>query len=111
MKIKEGANIQGLDIRMRPVLIAADRIWEEHGQRLVVTSGLDGAHSAGSLHYYGRAVDFRIRDFDAQTVSLVFVALKKELDALGNKYISYYDVVLHKTHIHVEYDPKKGGKI
>jgi hypothetical protein len=109
MKIKEGASLQGLDIRMRPVLIVANQIWRVHGQELVITSGTDGAHSAGSLHYYGRAVDLRIRDFDAQTVSLVFVALKKELDDLGNKYISYYDVVQHKTHIHAEYDPRKGS--
>ena len=99
MKIKEGASIQGLDIRMRPALIAADRIWKELGQELVVTSGLDGEHSAGSLHYYGYAVDFRIRYFTARQA---FKAKNDLALSLGND----YDVILHSSHMHVEYDPR-----
>jgi len=100
MKIKEGASIQGLDIRMRPALIVADRIWKELGQELVVTSGLDGEHSAGSLHYYGRAVDFRTRYFNEREVADAKLFLSR---ALGPD----FDVILHSTHIHVEYDPVK----
>tara|TARA_R110001583_G_scaffold34551_1_gene115878 strand:- start:26827 stop:27126 length:300 start_codon:yes stop_codon:yes gene_type:complete len=98
MQIKEGASLQGLDIRMRSALITADRIWQQHGQELVVTAGLDGTHSAGSLHYYGRAIDLRTRYFDKAAA----VAVAGELrDALG----SDFDVVLHSSHVHVEYDP------
>lgn len=32
------------------------------GEPLVVTSGKDGAHAVGSLHYDGRAVDLRTKD-------------------------------------------------
>ena len=100
MKIKEGVILAGLDIKMRPVLIKADRIWFEHGQELVVTSGLEGTHSAGSLHYYGLALDFRTRYFDdKQVVEDVYDILSRSLSV-------NYDVVLHSTHIHVEYDPK-----
>jgi hypothetical protein len=99
MKIKENASIQGLNIKMRPVLIWADKIWEEHGQELVITAGLDGAHSAGSLHYYGLALDLRTRYFDAETKHLVYAKLKSSLSR-------DYDVILHGSHIHVEYDPK-----
>ncbi len=98
MKIKDGANIHGLDIHMRPVLIEADRIWKNNGQEAVVTSGLDGVHSAGSLHYYGRAVDFRTRYFDELHKRKVAKLLR---EALGGS----YDVIEHSTHIHVEYDP------
>ena len=97
MKIKEGASIQGLDIRMRSALIAADKLWITHGHELVITSGLDGEHSAGSLHYYGLAVDFRTRYFDVMCQRRISKTLGLEL---GNN----FDVILHKSHIHVEYD-------
>lgn len=100
MIIKEGASLQGLQIVMRPVLIAADKVWKEHDQELVVTSGTDGTHSAGSLHYYGLALDFRTRYFSETDKNTVYSELIKELDP------RLYDVILHNTHIHVEYDPK-----
>lgn len=101
MKIKEGASIVGLNIVMRQVLIASDRIWAEHGQELVITSGRDGIHSAGSLHYYGYAVDLRTRYFkDQDEVEQVYKQLRLALS-------SDYDVILHDTHIHVEYDKAK----
>lgn len=99
MEIKEGASLQGLLLPMRPVLLAADGIWKKYEQELVVTSGTDGAHSAGSLHYYGLALDFRTRYFDDITRRKVG---KELIEALGN----HYDVVIHSSHIHVEYDPK-----
>lgn len=99
MKIKDGASIQGVNIKIRPALIAADRIWKEHGQELVITAGLDGAHSAGSLHYYGLALDMRTRYFDVGTKQLVADKLKTSLGP-------DFDVVVHNSHIHVEYDPK-----
>lgn len=99
MKIKDGASIQGIDIKIRPALIAADRIWKEHGQELVITSGLDGAHSAGSLHYYGLAIDCRTRYFTSETKCLVADKLKLSLS-------NDFDIVVHGSHIHIEYDPK-----
>lgn len=98
MKIKPGANIQGLDIRMRPALITADRIWRKVGHELVITAGLDGEHSAGSLHYYGLAVDMRSKYFSEAEKQVVVANLS---NALGKD----FDVVPHTTHIHVEFDP------
>lgn len=97
IKIKEGASIVGLKIEMRPALIEADKIWNAYGQPLTITCGLDGEHSAGSLHYYGYAVDLRIRDFTEIQKQTAWANLKSKLGVA-------YDVVLHKTHIHVEYD-------
>lgn len=103
MKIKEGVILAGLDIRMRPVLIAAERIWQKAGHELVVTSGLEGTHSAGSLHYYGLALDFRTHYLNAEQLPELAEKLR---EALGPD----YDVVIEKTHIHVEYDPEDEGE-
>jgi len=100
MKIKEGVVMTGLQLQMRDVLIAADQIWKDAGQELVVTEGTGGTHSAGSLHYYGYALDLRSRDFSLAELNDVVDKLNK---ALG----SYYNVVVHNTHIHVEYDKAK----
>ena len=99
MKIKSGVILNGLNINMRKVLILADKLWAENGQELVITAGLDGAHSPGSLHYYGLALDLRTRYFDLRTQEIIAQRLS---DGLGDD----YDVVLHRSHIHVEYDPK-----
>ncbi len=96
MKIKKGVNIQGIDIRIRPVLIASEAIWKKHGKEVVVTGGMEGEHSAGSFHYYGLALDLRIHYFTKTEKNDVFQELKRGLG-------SSFDVVLHRTHIHVEY--------
>ena len=97
MQIKEGVILAGLNIKMRNVLTLAEDIWEAHDQELVVTSGLDGVHSAGSLHYYGLALDFRTKYFRPGEKNLVADELRQALQ--GD-----YDVVVENSHIHVEYD-------
>jgi len=97
MKLKHGVSLVGLHLPMRKVLIEAERIWKAHGKELVVTSGLDGQHSARSLHYYGYAVDLRTRYFDTVTTMKVANELRS---ALGEK----YQVIVERNHIHVEYD-------
>lgn len=88
--------LNGLQLQMRKVLIIADKIWRSNGHELVITCGLDGIHSPGSLHYYGYALDLRNRYFlDHQKETIVKI-LKTQLGI-------NYDVILHKTHIHVEY--------
>lgn len=97
MQIKEGVSLVGLKLVMRPVLVTAAKIWKRYGQELVVTCGPGGTHSPGSLHPYGYALDLRSRYFDAGTKIYVIESLQKELGA-------DYDVISHRTHIHVEYD-------
>lgn len=99
MKLKDGVSLAGLSLAMRPVLMAAAKIWADNGQELVVTSGLDGVHAASSLHYYGYALDFRTRYFEENTKLLVLRQLSDEL----RKYHNDYRVISHDTHIHVEY--------
>lgn len=97
MKIKEGVILSGLQLPMRDCLLFANNIWKDLDQELVITSGLDGTHSAGSLHYYGYALDFRTRYFSDVQKQIAFDDLT---DSLG----SDYNVIWHTSHIHVEYD-------
>ena len=87
--------MNGLDIRMRPVLQSASKIWDELGEELVVTSALEGQHSAGSLHFYGLALDFRTRYFSEHEAQKAFVLLTEALPD--------FIVVLEETRIHVQY--------
>jgi hypothetical protein len=96
MQIKQGANIAGIRIPLREALMVADNIWTTHGQELVVTSGLDGTHSPGSLHYYGYAIDLRTRYFSEEEKRKVFEKLKIRLK-------EPFRVIYHKTHIHIEW--------
>lgn len=101
--IKPGVRLDGLDLqRMAPVIESvADEFSARHVQPMI-TSGLDGHHKKGSLHYDGRALDWRTRDLRKWERK---PAAKKIRAMLGRD----YDVVLESTHLHIEYDPKGGG--
>lgn len=101
MKTKnESVNIWGLDINMRIALVHADEVYRENGHELVITSARDGMHSAGSLHYYGLAIDTRTRFFTETEKLKVFEEIQGRLYPLG------FDVVNESNHFHIEYDPK-----
>jgi hypothetical protein len=100
MQLKRGVKMQGLNIKMRIALMYAEEIWKSYDrpEGVTVTSAVDGLHSAGSLHYYGYALDFRIHYFTPEEA----LAVSRELsECLGND----FDVILESDHIHVEYDP------
>jgi len=99
LKLTKGVRMAGLDIKMRPVLLAAGMIWDLEGQDLIVTSALDGEHSPGSLHYYGLAIDFAVRAFDDDVKRNITFKLREELGRA-------YDVINEGDHIHVEWDPR-----
>ena len=66
----------------------------------LVTSGAEGEHSPGSLHYSGNALDFRTRDLTSYQVVCLVGRISQ---ALGPDYdvLDEYD----PPHLHVEYDP------
>ena len=81
--------------------LVADRVWVEHGrpEGVTITSVVDGVHSKGSLHYVGMAIDLRTRYFNREKQ----VEIRADL---ASKLTDEFDVVLEKSHIHVEFDPK-----
>jgi len=96
-----GVIIAGLDIRMRPAMIAAEAVYVALGRKeAVITAGLDGDHSAGSLHPYGLAIDLRT----GHEINFTLDEKQKAVDLLREKLGIAFQVILHTTHIHVEYD-------
>jgi hypothetical protein len=67
--------------------------FEANGEDLLITSIREGTHSAASLHYMGRAFDFR---YPVGTWALDLE------DVLGPG----WDVVFYEGHVHAEFDPK-----
>ena len=64
----------------------------------VITSGVEGKHMPGSLHYVGKAFDFRIRHVQPDCRIELTAALQA---ALGDE----FDVILEEDHIHIEFQP------
>lgn len=91
-------NLYGLHPMMQIANMKAAVIWHGYGLDLVITSGNDSKHMPGSLHYHGRACDYRIWGMSDEIVHDVVNLLKQKLGP-------DYDVVLEKDHIHCEYDP------
>lgn len=101
---KDGVKLIGLHAAM---LIAVHIVQEEfarYGLDTVITSGNDSTHSTKSLHYKGRAFDFRTRHA-VGVISGIYLAIKKRLTPIG------FDVLYENPgganqHLHIEYDPK-----
>ena len=102
MHVKDNTvNIVDLAPQLVMLLPVIDQIYhDEYNTELVITSGKDGIHKQGSLHYEGKAVDLRIWNIWDSLIA----RLKKELGP-------DFDVVLEKDHIHLEWDPKHDKKI
>jgi len=90
-------------IRTKPGVILAG-IRPEMSQTLdlielrgdVITSGREGEHKVGSLHYQGLAVDVRWGLNKQQQID-------DYIRTLGDA----FEIVPEPTHIHIEYDPRK----
>ena len=96
LKFKDGVVWKDMHPRIEAALPILDEIYQDVKTECVVTSGRDGKHMEGSLHYEGKALDIRTYN--------VLEALVKEIkDSLGVG----YDVILEKDHIHIEWDPKQ----
>jgi hypothetical protein len=100
MELANGAIISGLQLEMRNVLIVADEVYNDYGEELTITCGLNGVHSSGSLHYYGYAIDLRVNFFEKGKKNIVFNSLRSRLKQIS----PFYDLVFHDTHIHIEFD-------
>jgi len=113
MKWKRGTSYVGLRLPMRKVLVEGERIWRALGRELVVTSAVDGQHSAGSLHYYGLGLDLRTwwwSDAEAEDAAC------RLRQALGPEYYVQYEPAIWRhgkrkrgAHIHVDYRGRRTG--
>jgi uncharacterized protein YcbK (DUF882 family) len=79
--------------------MVADEVYRTWSTIMVVTHVTDGQHMRKSLHYAGAAADLRTHTLPEGKVKQVATEVA---EALGGE----FDVVLEKTHLHVEWDPK-----
>jgi conjugal transfer mating pair stabilization protein TraG len=106
LQFKVGVRLTNL----QPQMVLATKVVEEefsrYGLDTVITSANDGEHMEGSLHYSGRALDFRTKH--AQGVMKgIHLAIQKRLAPVG------FDVIWEaqenpNEHLHLEWDPKDG---
>ena len=106
IKFKEGVDVTGIQKETITAMSIVDRVYKSYsGRDLVVTSVTDGKHREDSLHYEGLAFDIRTWKDDTSGVQMAkgskFSLASSIAYALGDD----YDVVVEKTHIHIEYDP------
>lgn len=102
MKIvtKDGVDISNIKGRMYLPLLLAKGWREKNGfTEVVIVSGNDGKHKAGSLHYKGLAVDIRTRDLTYKQKKDYFNYIKGYLP-------KHYEIYNEKNHIHIEYDDR-----
>ena len=111
--VKEGAKYI-LSMEMATLVGWLSRRWQEAGLgQFVITSGQDGAHRGGSLHYSGNAVDIRTRHLFDQGQGrhrdeLIQFALmiQSVLGKRGVRVVVHPDWVSGPAHLHVGYQPK-----
>jgi len=99
LTLKSGVTIFGI----RPEMVLAATIVasiyaEFDNAQCVITSITDGNHGSHSHHHKGFAIDFRTRHIPIGMHELLRTRIQL---ALGDE----FQVVLHKTHMHVEFDP------
>jgi hypothetical protein len=96
---KPGVDLNGMKAELVYALLVADGVFSSLGKACTVTSVCDGKHGRGSLHYVGLAMDLRTRHLTENEQREVKAEIAKRLG-------EQFDVVLEKTHLHIEFNPK-----
>ncbi|KKL05866.1 hypothetical protein LCGC14_2601760 [marine sediment metagenome] len=103
IRFKRGTKISGIRAELILALLVAEGVYDKYDTDLVVTSVNDGRHSYTSLHYSGSAADIRTRELpEADSIQAVAEEIRQDLS-------DEYDVIVESDHIHIEYQPKRGG--
>jgi len=100
MRLKQGVRTTGVQSALLIAMMVADQVCRENAVEFVITSIVDGVHSAGSLHYIGSAFDMRTRNMNT-------IVKQRASDEIRTRLAEDYDVVLESDHIHVEWQPKQ----
>ncbi len=105
LKMKSGVRLDALCSQMVLACVIAESIYAKYGYDCVITSANDSGHKVGSLHYKGKALDFRLNSLKVEdrvkVVGELAVALGDDFD------------VLHESegtaneHLQCEFEPKR----
>lgn len=98
-KFKKGVKINGIKPEMLFAHMMIKSIFQSYGYPTIITSGVEGQHNYASLHYVGFALDYRIKHLSDGVAELILSDMKEALT-------DEFDIVLARTHIHVEFQPK-----
>lgn len=90
---KEGV-LGDLNPGIRRVKREIQKLYDKYNADLYITCKRDGNHGPGSCHPEGDAIDFK------------YAPGPPSMSEIKKAVPSDCDIVFHKTHIHVEYDPK-----
>lgn len=103
VKIEKGEPVRlAISPEIKAAMLTVNNISKEiAGREIVITAVFDGTHMTGSKHYEGNAFDMRT-GWGMYTNVQIANLVNKIKSELGRD----YDVVLEKTHLHIEYDPK-----
>ena len=118
MRVKDGSvNIADLEQVVKDALSVIEKARASalkvlSSGEMVITSGKDGKHGKDSLHYKGRAVDLRTRDFTDMWAQYLRNALSKDWDIVIEPGATMkcpkcsQIIPVPAPHLHAEYDPK-----
>ena len=100
LRFKPGVKLFGIQPEVVLAATVVASVYSEFDNaECVITSITDGDHGNNSLHYKGFAIDFRTRHIPMGMLD----TLRSRVQAcLGDD----FDIVLERTHLHVEYDSK-----
>jgi len=79
MIFKQGVRTLGVKPELTMALLVADQCYTNIDVNMVVTSVVDGRHSAASKHYLGLAADIRTRNLTSEQRVKMFETLKVQL--------------------------------
>lgn len=113
MKLKQGVSLHGVQPEIMIAMQVADRCYTEEGLEMWVTSVCDGKHGRSSKHFVGYAFDSD--GVDGRGSAASYKQLQRVADSLLGSLTAEFDVVFggihHKSHIHVEFDPKRQRRV
>ena len=106
--LKAGVKLTDLQPQTVLAICIADGVFSRRGIECVVTSGSDGHHKEGSLHYRGLAADFRLKHIvSPEERKRVVAEIRSNCGTLGTQYDVLHEGAGTPTeHLHIEYDAK-----
>jgi hypothetical protein len=102
LSIKPGVELSDLDLTMADAIPLIARVFDAFGYKATITSARDGKHMTGSLHYEGKALDWRTWSDDHGTQ--MRDGIKKQICDEIMRDCPWIQAIPEATHIHTEFD-------